>query len=327
MIRGHAPAFRGAAAGYGSLSAAYRGVAMAGLLAWAPAPGGNQGLAAGVYGGTLGAGGATSAERSAIGQNPASLSPGRVRAYAHFHRPFGMEDLQVAEAGCSGDAAGWGLAFDWRRTGVEALYAEQVFQASQTVRLGSTGGFPGVFDLGAVWNGWRREWPGGAARADGSGSDLNGLAWTHGFGAAWRMLPRLKAGAFVLGLPLGGGGPPAADRILQWGFEADSREIEDGVPGPPSSEAADRALQILRLDFRKTGETPWRTLASLSISPHPTVEFIGGLANPPFQASLGIRIAYAGIRWNQSFRHHRYLGSTWLSGLDLTLPIGPAARN
>ncbi len=306
--------------------AAYRGVAVAGLLAWAPALCGNQSLVSGVYGGTLGAGGATSAERSAIGQNPASLLPGRARAYAHFHSPYGMEDLQVAEAGCSGDAAGWGLAFDWRRTGIEALYAEQVFQASQTLRLGSPGGFPGLFDLGAVWNGWRREWPGTTAMTDANGSGRNGLAWTHGFGAVWRMLPRLKAGAFVLGLPMGGG-PSAGDRILQWGIEADSRDPDVGIPESTGSPARSRTLQILRLDFRKTGETPWRTLASLSISPHPTVEIIGGLANPPFQASLGIRIAYSGIRWNQSYRHHRYLGSTWLSGLDFSLPVGPAARN
>lgn len=314
-------------------TAAFRGFAGALLLAWAPALCGNQSLVSGVYGGTLGAGGATSAERSAIGQNPASLLPGNARVYAYFHRPYGMDELQVAEAGGSGDAARWGFAFDWRRTGVEGLYSEQVLQASQALRLGSPGGISGVLDLGAVWNGWRREWPGGPTSREGSGSAGNGFAWTHGFGATWRVLPRLKAGAFVQGLPLGGDGPPAADRILQWGIEADSREPEAGSLGKSGSGSvngsgsATGSMQILRLDFRKTGETPWRTLASLSISPHPTVEFIGGLANPPFQASLGIRIAYSGIRWNQSFRHHRYLGSTWLSGLDFSLPIGPAARN
>jgi hypothetical protein len=50
----------------------------AGLLLGGPWPcrAGNQGLASGIYGATLGAGAATASERCAWGQSPAALRPG-----------------------------------------------------------------------------------------------------------------------------------------------------------------------------------------------------------------------------------------------------------
>ena len=295
-------AFRVAALRVGAMAACLLAAAE---TAW----GGNQALVTGAYGGTLGAGAATAAERSAFGQNPAALRPGRIGAHAHFHRPFGLEELQVAEAGVFADGGRFGAAFDWRETGVEGLYAEQALQAGQTFRLGRSGaGFPGVLDLGLSWDRRQAAWPGGR----------NTAAWSHGFGAVWRMLPRFKAGAFLAGLPLDEDGAGRMDRLLQWGLEADSRDpdLSDSRairPGP---------LQTLRLDFRKTGETPWRVLASLSLSPHPAVELTGGLANPPFQASLGIRFAWQGVEWHQAIRYHRYLGRTWLSGLAYSHSLG-----
>lgn len=290
--------------------AACRVAAMSCLLLAGAAQGGNQALVTGAYGGSLGAGAATAAERSAFGQNPAALRPGRFGAHAHFHRPYGLEELQVAEAGVFADGARFGAAFDWRETGVEGLYGEQALQAGQAFRWGRAGGgFPGVLDLGLSWDRLQAAWPGGRSTT----------TWSHGFGAAWRMLPRFKAGAFMAGLPLDTDGGGRMDRILHWGLEAVSRD-----PDPPSGSRAGYSgsqanhpgpFQALRLDFRKTGDTPWRVLASLSLSPHPAVELTGGLANPPFQASLGIRFAWQGLEWHQAIRHHRYLGRTWLSGI------------
>ena len=275
-----------------------------------PCLGGNQALVSGVYGGTLGAGGATGAEGSAFGQNPAVLRPGRMGVQLHFHRPYGLEALDVAEAGGFRDGTRWGVSAGWRQTGVDGLYAEDGFQVTQTLRLGRPGGgFPGVLDLGAAWNAWRQEWPGGNARTD----------WDHGLGLSWGMLPRLKAGAFVLGLPLDPGGKGGSDRILQWGLEADSRDRETGADAGP--------CQILRLDFRKTGETPWRTLAALSLSPWQGMEFTGGFAGPPFQASLGMRLSWSGWELDQALRYHRYLGRTWLSGLAYSRATSPIGRN
>ncbi len=280
------------------------------LLAGAEkARGGNQALVTGIYGGTLGAGGATAAERSAFGQNPAALRPGRIGAHAHFHRPFGLDELRVAEAGILADGRHFGAAFDWRETGVEGLYSEQALQSGQTLRLGRSGaGFPGVLDLGLSWDRRRESWPGGRTT----------IAWSHGFGASWRMHSRFKAGAFLAGLPLETEGAGRMDRVLQWGLEADSRDPDR------NGSRADRkgSLQTLRLDFRKTGDTPWRALASLSLSPHPSVELTGGMANPPFQASLGIRFAWRGAEWHQAIRYHRYLGRTWLSGMAYSRSMG-----
>ncbi len=275
------------------------------VVGFRPAPAGNQALLTGTYGGTLGAGGATAAERSGFGQNPAALRPGWFGAHADFHRPYGMDELRVAEAGVFADGSRFGAAFEWRETGVDGLYDEQGFQACQVLRLGrARNGFPGALDLGLVWDRWSTLWPGGSGE----------VVWSHGFGAAWRMLPRLKAGAFVSGLPLEFDGIARTERVLQWGLEGDSRD-----QGMVSTARA--TLQILRLDFRKTGDTPWRILASLSMSPHPAVEFTGGLANPPFQVSLGIRVAWQGVEWHQALRYHRYLGRTWLSGLAYSRPF------
>jgi hypothetical protein len=274
--------------------------------AFTPAFAGNQSLVTGFYAGSLGAGGATAAERSGFGQNPAALRPDRIAAHADFHRPYGLDGLQVAEAGISGDAGFFGAAFDWRETGVEGLYDEHGLQTSQTLRLGRAGSaFPGFLDLGASWTRWQSIWPDGSRE----------IAWSHGFGAVWRPVPRFKAGAFAAGLPLEAGAPERTDRILQWGLEADSRD-PDG----------DDALQVLRLDFRKTADTPWRILASLSLRPHPVVEFTAALANPPFQGSLGIRLAWQGAEWRQALRYHRYLGRTWLSGLACSYPWRPSGN-
>jgi hypothetical protein len=279
-----------------------------------PARAGNQALVAGAYGATLGAGGASAAERCAFGQNPAALRPGRAGVHFDFNRPYGLDDVTMAEAGGFLDAAHWGMAAGWRQTGVDGLYGEQGFQLTQTLRLGGgRKGFPGALDLGASWEAWRERWPDG--RAD--------PAWSHGLGLGWRMFPRLKAGAFVLGLPLGsdGAGP---ERILQWGMEADSRDPESA--GGPEA-AGRRPIQAVRLDFRKTGDTPWRTLASLSLSPIPAVEITGGFAAPPFQASLGARVSWSAWSWHQAYRYHRFLGRTWLSGLAYSRAIGPAPGN
>ncbi|MEO7424882.1 MAG: hypothetical protein ABI036_06830, partial [Fibrobacteria bacterium] len=85
--------------------------------------------------------------------------------------------------------------------------------------------------------------------------------------------------------------------------------------------------QILRLDFRKTGPTAWRTLASLSFSPHPGMEFTGGFAGPPFQAALGLRFSWAGWECREALRYHRYLGRTWLSGIGFSHAIGLSRPN
>jgi hypothetical protein len=292
-------------------------VAAFAVCAMLPARAGNLALVSGSYGATLGAGGATAAERCAFGQNPAALRPGSAGVHFDFNRPYGLDDVAMAEAGGFLDAAQWGMAAGWRQTGVDGLYDEQGFQLTQTLRLGGgRKGFPGTLDLGASWEAWRARWPDGSAD----------LAWSHGLGLGWRMLPRLKAGAFVLGLPLGGGrggGNPGPERILQWGMEADSRDPD--TDGPETVRR--RPIQAVRLDFRKTGDSPWRTLASLSLSPVPAVEITGGFAVPPFQASLGARVSWSAWSWHQAYRYHRFLGRTWLSGLAYSRALGPAPRN
>jgi hypothetical protein len=267
------------------------------FLAAGPAWGFNQALNAGQHGAGLGAGGAVGAERSAYGRNPAALLPGHAGFHMHFHRPFGLEELSVAEAGLFWDRTRWGAGIDWRQTGAEALYREQGFTVTQTLRWGAPGGgFPGVLDAGAGWTGWRVEMPGREPA----------VAWSQGFGAIWRLPPRLKAGAFALGLPVGIRKGQGYDRVLQWGVEACNRDPE---------KAGQSTLQVLRLDFRKSGETPWRSLASLSFDPHPAFRIAAGLAHPPFQIAFGIRVRWQGLELDQALRHHRYLGKTWLSGL------------
>lgn len=286
-------------------------------LAIRPGRCGNLAPTAGQLGGSLGAGAAVAAERSAFGRNPAALRPGQAGCHLGFHRPFGLEDLAVAEAGAFADGTRWGTAFAWRQTGAEALYRERALDVTQTFRLaGGNGRFPGVLDAGGSWTAWGIEMPGRKA----------GYDWSQGFGVAWRMLPRFKAGAFALGLPLADGGPSHFDRILQWGLEASSGAVSGTTGNRAGPWEEGRAAQVLRLDFRKTGDTPWRSLASLSWCPHEAFRITGGIANPPFQAALGIKVSWMGADWDQAVRYHRYLGRTWMSGMGFSRSWRGAAR-
>jgi len=262
----------------------------------------NNALVSGGYGGTLGAGAATAAEPIAFGQNPAALRPpasGRYRAgfQLDFHRPYGLEELQVADAEGFCDFSRAGLGISWRETGVEDLYRERVLALNPRLRIGPFPfRFPGRLDLGASWNFRTTEIPGDPVRWNAS----------QGYGMVWRMLPRLRLGAFALGLPWPGS-RPALDPIWQWGFAADSRE-EDG-------KGRSWPRQTLYLDFRKTGDTPWRALGALALTLHPCLQVSAGLSTPPFQISFGLKAGWSGWDWSQALRYHRYLGRTALSGL------------
>lgn len=274
-------------------------LAAAAAVLWfaAVAQAANLAPTAGTYAATLGAGAATAAERSSFGQNPAALRPGAFGLRLDCHRPYGVEDLGVAEAGLSLDGGRAGLACDWRTTSIAGVYSEHGFRMAPSVRILARDGFPGTLDLGYGISAWRTVFSGGAPAWDPS----------QEAGVAWRPWPRLKAGAFAAGLPF----HPTADlpgRIMQFGFEADSRA--------PGSAANGEALgQALRLDFRKSGDGGWKALASLSAVPHPGLEASVGVAARPFQIAAGVALAWRGFRIRQAIRYHRYLGRTWMSGL------------
>ncbi len=262
------------------------------------AQGGNLAPASGIYGASLGAGAATGAERSAFGQNPAALRPGAYGFRLDYHRPFGLEDLEVAEAGLFFDLGVSGATCDWRVTSITDVYSGQGFRTAAAWRPVARDGFPGLLDIGYGITAWREAF----------GGEPPGWMAGQEAGLAWRPWPRLKAGAFAAGLPwLPYRGAPG--RILQFGMEADSRAPDPkGKPKAPA--------QILRLDFRKIGDGPWRALASVSALPHPAVEASLGLAAHPFQAALGVSLAWRGFRVREAGRYHRYLGKTLLTGLD-----------
>jgi hypothetical protein len=264
----------------------------------------NQALTSGVYGASLGAGGATGAERMAFGQNPAAYRPpgsGTARAGFElgFHRPFGMEELQVAEAGIFCDLPRGGVGLAWRETGSKGLYRETALAVNPSFRWGlSRSGFPGNFDLGGAWTWWRLEFPGDNQAVSG---------WSQGFGMVWSILPRFKAGAFATGLAAPGSGPGFTEKVWQLGFEASNRDPDVAVKSGIG--------QILRIDFRKAGNAPWRSLAALTVIPHPAWQVTAGLGTPPFQVSGGLHFAWGGLQCHQSLRYHRYLGKTSLTGL------------
>jgi hypothetical protein len=279
--------------------------AAAGLGLVALAQAGNLAPTAGAYGATLGAGAATAAERSGFGQNPAALRPDAFGLRLDCHRPYGMDDLGVAEAGASLDGKRAGLACDWRVTSITDLYSEQGFRLAPSVRILARDAFPGTLDLGYGISAWRSALAGSAPAWDPS----------QEAGVAWRPWPRLKAGAFAAGLPL----HPAATlpgRFMQIGLEADSRD-------PEAIGKYGALAQVLRLDFRKSGDGAWKALASLSVRPYGGVEASVGVAARPFQIAAGMALAWQGFRIRQALRYHRYLGRTWLSGLDYERATGP----
>lgn len=288
-------------------SAAIPAPGMAWIPAWAaflilvalPCWAGNHVLASGSYGGSLGAGAATAAERIAWGQTPAAIRPGEAALLLHLHRPFGLEDLRVVDAGAAWDARRLGFGAAWRQTAVEDLYSEQGVEAQAALRLGRPGGFPGTLDLGAAVTLWRREIAGMAEEVEA----------TQGYGLVWRMLPNLAAGVFARALPLA---------RSPWDARADmARVLQAGVEARAGGEGG-RPEQALRFDFRRSGAADWRALAALSIRPHRAAEAVCGIATAPFEFSLGLRLAWSEWALHQAFRHHRDLGATWLTSLGWT---------
>lgn len=269
------PARPGRASGAAALAAALAGAA------W----GANQGLTTGAMAATLGSGAACGTERTAFAGNPASLAPGRAGARLDWHRPYGVEALEVAEAGAHWDFARFGTALAWRQTAVADVYLEQGWELRQGWR--ALTGRP--LDFGAAVTVGREAYPGGTR----AGASVAA-------GARWQPLPRLRAGAFAGGI---GGEAP----VWHFGAEALAR-------GGGAREDGDFPPQAVRLDFRKSGEAPWRVLASLSISPHPIAQITAGLATAPFQAAAGVTLRWSGFEAGQAYRYHRYLGGTFLTG-------------
>jgi hypothetical protein len=257
-----------------------------------PASASDPGAVAGIHGATMGAGAAAASERRAGSQNPAAFAPSRRGFLLHAHRPFGLEDLAVVEAGASRDGERWGFGATWRQIGAEELFLGQSLEVQAARRLGPfPGPLPGTLDLGSAFSVTRRVTAGRETAWD----------YRHGHGATWRPVPALAIGAFARGLAAPFGGGEAASLIRQIGVEA---RAPRGAGG---------ASQSLRFDLRRTGSGDWRALASLSLSPHPAFEAAAGLSSAPFRFSLGIRIAWGGLAVWQAFRHHGALGPTWLS--------------
>lgn len=264
----------------------------------------------------MGAGAATAAEPIAFGQNPAAMrTPERGILEAgvqfDFHRPYGLEELQVSDAGGYCGSYRGGLGVSWRETEVADLFRERALAFNPVLRLGSARSrFPGQLDVGGNWTLWRTEITGDEVKWNGS----------QGLGMVWRLLPRLKLGGYALGLPWPGSGSPI-DPVWQWGLEAMSREVKPS--GQTSGRNRPGPAQTLHLDFRKTGNMPWHVLGSLSLSLHPSLQVSAGLSTPPFQIAFGLRVGWGGLEWNQSLRYHRYLGRTSLSGLAYAHDFGP----
>lgn len=267
---------------------------------------GNQDVTTGMYAATLGAGGATAAERDAFGQNPAAFLPskiGRVRAGFHldFHQPYGMEELRVADAGAFCDLSRGGLAMDWRQTEVDGLYQEQGWSIHPAFGLRYVwAGYPIKVDVGGSWTWWNTHLAQEKASSETS----------HGMGFVWHVLPRLKVGAFTNGSVLSWNTFRYSENIWQWGLEANSRN--------PNDDKGKGLSQSLHLDFRKVEGRPWRSLAGFTLSPHPVLCISAGFATPPFQVSAGLKLSWEGLQWYQSLRYHRYLGRTFLSGVAFT---------
>lgn len=285
-----------------------RGAAWALALAATAAPAAGQGAGpvSGVLAATLGAGAATGAERAAWDGTAAAFEPGTAGILLHAHRPFGMGELAVLEAGAWRDGRRLGLAAAWTQVEVEELYLGQGWELRAACRLGREERGPaGKWVAGAALA-WERRTAAGRPAEE---------AWRQGYGLTWRPSSRIALGLMAREIPLGRG--LAGDwedqgMSWQWGMEAGSGPA---APGRARKAQGSGMGQTLRFDLRKTGAAPWRTLAAWSLRPHPSVEATAGLSSAPFQFSLGLRAAWAGWSFHHALRHHRHLGASRLSTL------------
>ncbi len=281
---------------------------------WKFVPAENVALVSGLYSGTLGAGAATGLERMGIGNSPAAMtgkevsdsdysagsasfasSPerGNPSSVTHFglhfdfYRPYGLDVLEVSELGGFIDKNHWGMSFNARQTDVEGLYQEQLFSLNPVFHFLNQ--CKGGFTINGL-------------KIAGQGIDPF-LAWHQDWGLIWSILPKLKLGGMVQGLPLWNLNSINTDRIIwQFGLEASS--------------IRKHFSQSLHLDFRKNGAGKWQTLTSLSFKPFPGLGLSTGLALTPMQLSLGFDYQWGHWRTTQSLRYHQILGRTLISGLS-----------
>ncbi len=294
---------------------------------WKFLPAENVALVSGLYSGTLGAGAGTGLERMGIGNSPAAMTGKDITESANsnsgttirsisgansaanfrlpvdlhwglhfdFYRPYGLDVLQVSELGGFIDKGRWGLSINARQTDVEGLYQEQIFSINPVLHFLNQcqGGFA-VTGL----------------KIAGQGIDPF-MSWHQDWGLIWAILPKLKLGGMVQGLPLWNLASVDADQII-WQFGLEASSIRKYFS------------QSLHLDFRKNGAGKWQTLTSLSFKPFPGFGLSTGLALTPMQLSLGFDYQWGNWRTTQSLRYHQTLGRTFLSGLSLTKhPIIP----
>ncbi len=248
-------------------------------------------LQGGIYGSSLGAGGGTAWERMAHGQNPAASKERGYGAYLGYHSPFGMDGLNVVEAGLHIDGRRWGTALGFLQTEVEEFYREQSLEVQFSWTLGT-------LSLGGMGVLRRVHLP------EPESELIGGEAW----GLLWRPFPKLVLGGFCRNFASRNIWTRELNPIVQVGFRV--QDEQDG------SHPGGRAIRpALAFDLRRVRNSYWRALIAHSLCIGPDLVLTAGLANRPFQFSVGAAISWSGATIYYAMRTHTALGRTNYPGL------------
>ncbi len=248
-------------------------------------------LQGGLYAASLGAGGATAWEPMACGQNPASAERMGFGGYLARHSPFGMSGIGVTEGGLHLGGGHWGGGLGFLQTQVEDLYREQTLEAQVSLGIGP-------ITLGGT----------GALRHAALPDELTQTLGGDAIGFTWRPFPALVLGGFCRNLASRKIWTRELEPILQLGFRV--RE------GPPVSHPGQGTLRpSLAFDIRRGGNSKWRALVAHSLDIGSSLTVTAGLANRPFQFSVGASLSWSSAKLHYARRSHSALGSTDYPGL------------
>ncbi len=233
-------------------------------------------------GGLLGAGASTNAVRMGAHVNPATLRPQKKGFLFQISRPFQMKELQKTSLNGFWDLNQWGFGLSIHQFSAGELYLEQELSTQLSFK------FPPWLMVGGRFHFRRLE--------------ITQFSYTvfPGESMGFVLFPNQKVtfGFFQ------------TDLLSQYYVPSPINPIfQGGVSFSPHK------IYTLYFDYRRERNKIWRSLFGQVIKPYSFLQFYVGLANQPFQFSMGITVGIPHLKIFAGSKSHKSLGRTSLYGV------------
>ncbi len=242
----------------------------------------------GNYAATGGAGAATGQQRFANVQNPAAFEVEHMGLQFDYAHPYGLLDVTELGAGFFRDGVRLGFGFHYQQLNATDIYFEHkaAMQMSwhflSNVNIGFSGGILKMETVGFAGQ----------------------TSWSSGQGLLWSPLPALTAGVYLHSI------------FTEQGTLIPAYNLGLALHGLGLKNH--QAVQHhLFLDWKYSQDKRGSFLLGQSLNLFSCLEINAGLAENPFQFSMGLALHFDHYRVQQAWRTHSDLGTTHYSGLGL----------